>query len=250
MNKTMRFTAVALMAGAASVAMASAPAQADALHGFCWGATPTCIDNGTNTPTGSIMPNFGFTASSGPEFGDFRIDILVPNNISGANGLSFGVTGSQGGLFNNLALSGTASLFSASAWTSGNLASFLGLGSASPTNPIGAFLPSTQALDPGALGYFIYQLDLGLNTLQSNPQASSGPLLSLGNVLPEASYIVGFLDTGFLAPSWTATANSGAILETGTPPRAVPEPSSLITMGAGLLLLGYMARRRFVKDAA
>jgi hypothetical protein len=47
-------------------------------------------------------------------------------------------------------------LFSTTAWTTGTLADFLGI-TASPDNPIGAFLPATQALDPGATGFFVYQ---------------------------------------------------------------------------------------------
>ncbi|MBV9724112.1 MAG: hypothetical protein JO299_02960 [Gammaproteobacteria bacterium] len=54
--------------------------------------------------------------------------------------MSFALTGT---------LSGTASLFSPTAWTSGQLDSYPTI-KASPTNPIGAFLPSTQKLDPGA----------------------------------------------------------------------------------------------------
>src|SRR6516162_8227075 len=108
----------------------------DPLHGYCGGAGQ-CIDNGTNSPTSNNPPvNFGFTVSPGPQTGDFVVDVLVPNNI--VKPASFAITGT---------LSGTATLFSATAWTTGDLATYLGI-SASPSNPIGAYLPSTQALDP------------------------------------------------------------------------------------------------------
>jgi hypothetical protein len=214
---------------------------ADPLHGFCWGATPACTDNGTNTPTSTNPPNFGFTVSPGPQTGDFLIDVLVPNNEAPTPGaLSFAVTGTQGGPANNLPLAGTATLFSATAWTSGQLDTYLGI-SADPANPIGAYLPSTQILDPGATGFFVYQVDLGTNQLQDNPNPLLGPLLSISSGLPLASYIVGFLNVGAAAPNWIATANSGAIFETG---RRVPEPSTILLLGLGLTGVGYWSRKR------
>ena len=133
-------------AGALSVGLLAVPASADViddpLHGYCAGAGQ-CIDNGINSPTTINPPsNFGFTVSPGPASGDFRVEVLTPNNEPGP--ASFAVTGT---------LTGTATLFSATPWTSGDLASYLGI-SASPNNPIGAYLPSTQSLDPGATGFF------------------------------------------------------------------------------------------------
>ncbi len=238
-----RLLAVAVMSGVAFLAP-DAPAQANALHGFCAGATPACYDNGTNTPTGAGMPSFGFTASSGFAIGDYRIDILVPDTISLPSSLSFGITGTQGGLFDMSPIASTASLFSTVAWTSGNLGSYLGLFGSSPNNPIGAFLPATQALVPDATGFFVYQADLGLTTLRGKSHGGAGPLLNLADVLPEASYIVAFLDDGFIFPHASATANSGALFETGTTPsHSVPEPGTMLSFGAGLLLLGMMGRR-------
>lgn len=245
MNKLTRFAAAVLMSGAASVALFNAPASANALHGFCWGSTPSCLDNSTNTPTGDTTPSFGFTASSGPVWGDYRVDILVPNTISSPGSLSFGITGTQGGLFNTSSISTTASLFSATAWTSGNLGGYLGIFSPSPNNPIGAFLPSTQAVVGGASGFFVYQADLGLTTLKGASDQSSGPLLDLNSLLPLGSYIVSFLSDGF-DRDWIATANSGAILETGSggSSHSIPEPGTLLTFGIGLLALAFMARRK------
>jgi hypothetical protein len=204
----------------------------DPLHGYCQGAGQ-CIDNGTNTPTTNNPPiNFGFTVSPGPASGDFVLDVLVPNNE--AKPASFAITGT---------LTGTASLFSSTPWTTGQLDSYLGI-SASPTNGIGAFLPSTQALDPGATGFFVFQVDLGSTLLQDASNPNVNPLLNISPGLPLASYIVGFLNEGTAgAPNWIATANSGAIFERDAPPGTVPEPTSILLLG-GVLLASATALRK------
>jgi hypothetical protein len=208
------------------------PHHGDPLHGYC--GVGQCIDNGTNSPTTNNPPqDFGFTASGGPTSGDLLLDLLVPDNLAG--GPSFGITGT---------LTGTAILFSAAPWTSGDLATFLGLSPAKPANPIGAYLPSTQALDPGATGFFVYQVDLGMTILQSPSSPNVSPLENISSgVLPIASYIVGFLNTGTpTAPDYIATANSGAIFETS--PHVIPEPSSIILLGSVTLGIVALLKRK------
>jgi hypothetical protein len=190
----------------------------DPLHGYCAPAGTNCIDNGTNSPSNGNPTNFGFTISPGPNTGTLMLDVLAPNNV--VSGPSYALTGT---------LTGTASLHSGT-WTSGDLATFLGL-SASPANPIGAFLPSTQAVDAGATGFKVYSASFTNVTLQgpSNPNVS--PLENIAPGIPTGSYIVGFLNVGGDSSSWIATANSGAIFNNG----AVPEPSTLLLLGSGLL---------------
>lgn len=188
----------------------------DPLHGFCYG---TACSNG-----------MGFTISPGPQTGTFFVDLLIPNNDLFT--VNFNITGTQGGANNNSAISGAPVLVSSTSWTSGTLSSYLGI-SASPTNPLSAWLPYTQAHgDSGATGYYVYSFNMGINTLQPNANWAAGPMLNIAP-LPTGSLIVGFLD-----PPGTdvATANSGAIFVSGSSP-PMPEPSSLATLFAGLLAL-------------
>ena len=169
------WTSAAAVAGL----LCSFPVSAAALHAFCFSPTPACSDNGTVTPTTDSSPHFGFWYSSGPATGDFLVDILVPNNDMLPSG--FTVTGGANG-------TKTASEVG-SGWTTGPLDSYLGF-SASPNNPIGAWLPVTQHDDPLATGYYVFQADLGTNTLAG--AAGTGPDLNVGT-LDIGSVVVGFL---------------------------------------------------------
>ena len=207
----------------------------DPLHAVCDAPTSTCTDNGTVTPTTSNSPHYGFTVSPGPNSGDYLIIALIPNNLPGANSESFKVTGGA-------TSPATESLVSTTAWTSGNLDTYLMI-SASPTNPIGAYLPTTQTFDPGATGYFVYKADLGTNTLLGPSATTATPVLFDGSFMfPNGSSIVGFLNKGTVSsPNWVATANSGQLSIEST---TTPEPASILLFGTGLLALAAIVRRR------
>src|SRR5215472_13607244 len=84
---------------------------ADAMHGYC-SSSSQCIDNGTNSPTTNNPPtDFGFTIDGGGT-GNLLLDILIPNNVPGPSLLPFDLIGT---------LSGSATLFSPTAWNSGSL---------------------------------------------------------------------------------------------------------------------------------
>jgi hypothetical protein len=221
MNKLYLISAASLMVLAATVCQGQV--VEDPLHGYC---SVGCIGNGTNTPTSqNPITGFGFTVSPASQTGILIIDVLVPGNEQ-TTSATYAITGDR---------VATAILVSATDWTSGFLAAYLGI-TASPANGIGAFLPSTQALDPAAIGFSVYRASLGTMTLLGSGSPGVAPLLTI-SALPIGSYIVGFLDQG--TAGIIATANSGAIFETTTPPGGggnsgggdVPEPASIILLG-------------------
>lgn len=232
MQRLVKAALAGAIIGTATPALASNPPT---LHGFC-STTSACSDNGNNTPTSVNPPVFGFSAGGHDETGTVWIDILVPDNIANPSSLSFTLSGTLVG-----SNTYTASLFDANgaqpgtpAWTSGQLDTYLGI-SASPTNSIGSF-NTTSSYN----GFYVYRADIGSVTLPSNSDASNSSLLQLSQGLASGSYIVAFLDQG---GSYGATANSGAIFETGTPPPSVPEPATWAMMLVGFGAAGCAMRR-------
>lgn len=220
----------------------------DPLHGCIIGTS--CFDNGTVTPTTTNpLPNFTFTASSGPLAGDFLVEILIPDNALNAASLSFDIGATSAGPSNSSTISPTAAVLEGH-WTSGGLGAFLGLtlANGSPKNDITAWLPYTQANgDAGANGYEVYQVDLGDNQLQS-PSNPTVPVLTLsGSNLPIASLLAGFLfNTDAKQPKnsgYISTANSGALFEADTPP-SVPEPISITLLATACLFIGNAYRKK------
>jgi len=211
-------------------------ANADTLHGFCVSPTPTCSDNGTVTPTSTNPPNFGFN-SSGTTMGNFELLLLAPNNeVSSPSTFSLTIGGT-----NVSDASATSSLVSTTAFTGGKLETLLGL-SYTPSNPLSAWLPTTQSVDAGATGYFVYTFSFGAETGNPKDQATAPTFKITSGSVPQGSIFAGLqFATGSTTTVIGATPPSGAIFESGVPrstpppPPSVPEPTS-----AGLLLMGVV----------
>jgi PEP-CTERM motif len=200
------------------------------LHGFCSVAN-ACPDNGTNSPTSVNPPVFGFATSGQSDSGTLYIAILTPDNLAAPGSFTFSGY-----------LNGTASLVSSTPWTSGFLDAYLGLDpkEVSPSNPLGAYLPTTQGYDPTADGFYVFWAAIsGTTTLPGTSGTGDSYLSTLGQNLAAGSYILAFLQQD---DDYGATANSGAILETGgqTP---VPEPSTWAMMLFGFGAIGVSIRR-------
>lgn len=216
----------------------------DPLHGVCNAGSGGCADNGTNSPITTNPPTgFGFTVSPAPQTGTLFIDFLVPDSVAplpGFPGIDLFLAGTNTFVAN-------ASLVSLTPWTSGFLDTYLGNG-ASPSQPIGAYLPSTLTIlgNPSNVdGFFVFQANLGTRTLTGSLGTTT---LYDANKGAQGMYIVGFLDT--VANGLIATANSGALFETGSGNTinptvgGVPEPSTWAMLLLGFIGLGFAFRNR------
>ncbi len=101
--------------------------------------------------------------------------------------------------------------------------------------PIQPFLTATQALDPAATGFTVYLFDIGSFT--------DGTVINV-SFSGIAGFPVGTIFWSFLTDSSGVAINSTPISQSL---QVVPEPTTLLLFGSGLLGMGGMLRRRMKK---
>jgi len=141
------------------------------MHGYCVSPAGPCIDNGTITPTNDNPPTFAFSyaGSLNRGHGDFWLIQLVPDNYNAGFSLTLAAANTANPFE-------TASLFSAREGESGFLSSYLSaLYFPKPSHPLSAYLPSTQSVDAGADGYFVYLYDFGAFDTRQRPEIPRFP---------------------------------------------------------------------------
>jgi hypothetical protein len=150
MFSTSRTTVLVIAVGVALLALpraAQGQTIVDPMHGFCWGPSVcTGFSNaGSNTIdiTGTNPPDFGFDVSPGPLAGDYRIIILVPADQDATpTALDYTLHATGAGPVNTATFDAgnPLELVDLLPWQSGTLENYLGITTATPTNPIGNYL--------------------------------------------------------------------------------------------------------------
>ena len=222
-----------LLAAALMISSAASADTFDPLHGACTG----CTSNGTNLSMNGTG-TFGWDSSPPGLTGSLYIDVLVPNDVNLATFVIPGVSGFA---------TGTPSLFSATAWTAGDLNAYLGLpfAAGTPPNPLSSFLTATNTVDAAATGYFDFVLGgIPVSTGLLGPGLTPNDLFTLGGNLPDGSVLTAFMLTlNGEAFSVTTTAQSESLLvnQTLSP---VPIPGAIWLFGTGLAGLMVFGRKR------
>ncbi|HEX3525127.1 MAG TPA: hypothetical protein VHT52_23940 [Stellaceae bacterium] len=228
-----------LVLGCAVAALALAPLAAcaetltyDPLHFSC---SNCAADNGTFTPSnGTPLDIAAF--SSPANSGDLILKILLPSNDTMLS------TDLVTGTVNGASVSSNANLFSTTAWTSGSLElNYLGqtLAGGAPPNDITAFLPSTDAVDPGATGFFLLTLDLGQVSLNT-PGGTSPTDLTVATDFA-GGWILGDLLTG---NGDVTTAQSAALFVQPLAVNATPIGATVWLFASGLAVFGMFMWKR------
>lgn len=249
----MRFTRWALTL-LVVFALGAIPAAADTiididtentLHLACTGCVSVSFSGGDLLVTGSAMPTFEIFRSPHDNSGLTDPQLVLAAFVNGNSSLSFGFTN------NGLPIGGvSAGLVKPTAWTSGDLVTYLGLSkSGGPASPISAFTPPSG-------GFFVYTANMGSFDFTGCQASSLCGLFSPTISLPAGTILYAYevngssvqVDTGTPKHPNFVTFGAGTLIQDDTAPsssiKVVPEPTSLVLFGSGLIGAGTLVRRR------
>jgi hypothetical protein len=241
-----RTIATCFMMSAMGLAPPRLPAQTiseETLHGFCGGAwtSTTCSTNGVITPTNSLAGGFGFTRAPDNNDGwtapQIWVVFLIPNST---NVGSFSVNTT---LMGPVVDPATQEIRQWLYPPNSNFADFLGLvQEKGPTNPIDAFLPSTQALATGASGYTVYRANLGAVHFGQY----TDPTFTTDLTPPAGTVVFAYItDISGGTHIMDSTSNGTALLVS-----PVPEPATIVGLGTIVLLMTRLVRKKLSNQHA
>jgi hypothetical protein len=216
------------------------PASADVIDPLHLSCSTCSIDNGTFTATNTGGPT-GIVVDSSPPgaSGLLLLKILVPTNEIGSI-VDVNITGTSAGV---------VPLFSATAFGSGSLETYLGIsvGGGSAANMFNTFFNSSVTVDAGITGYDVFLFNAGATTLTGS-FLTSPTNLNINTLLPAGTWILadivqfGAVCGGATFCNDITTAPSAGLFVNAT--SAVPEPATWGMMLLGFVGLGFAFRNR------
>ena len=214
-----------LAAASACIFIFSAGAPADTLHLSCLG----CVDNGSyqNLAESSFQV---YDAGGKTATGNFYLLALVPNNE--AAGYKTSIKGTFGSTTSQVSGQDIGAFAPTKTNSNPQLSTVFKL---EPANghPLGAYLPYTDLLDPGATGYEVYEYSFGTETLGT-------PTFLLGTGTPKGTM---FTATIVEKNNTVIATPNSQTLRYDAPLSPTPEPGyygALFALSFGLV---FVARR-------
>lgn len=195
--------------------------------------------------TANSSPTLEFTEQSSKTYsGEAFLVVLVPDTES--SGLNFTVSeGSTSLVVNNLGSwdGSTSNGYNGKLLTTSSGTGFLGIaqGGAGVAGKFSSFTQiSDHSTSTSVTGYTVYVVDLGSYSSTTNPISFSFG----GSALPAGTVLWGFVaNNGCTVKTFSSCTgvNSMPYSDSIT---ITPEPASIVLLGAGLFLIGFVVRRQ------
>jgi hypothetical protein len=240
-----KLTSLLCMIVVCGFAMLGAPrarAQADSLaqDDLCSNNICNGSDGTWSVLTSQNLPTLEFANSGGAETGTAWLVVLVPSTTD--LGLSFSVNSTaatDNGVWTGMPSSTIFGFLNVP--TAGNLGGF----DSFAVGGFSAFTAASNQVSSPVSGFNVYTVSLG--------DFSSGspiPIDFSGSALPTGSVFWGYLYgtplNGYACSSGSSCASDVVALDESV--TVTPEPGTLALVGSGLLLLGFVLRRKVLRE--